>query len=56
MAPIHKINQKVAPNIDYSALRECGAKNMDLWVNGELYLVDPVSNSHPYFNTITGLC
>ena len=46
----------MAPNIDYSALRERGAKNMDLWVNGELYLVDPLSNSHPDFNTITGLC
>ena len=56
MAPIHKKNQKVTPNIDYSALRERGAKNLDLWVNGELYPVDPVSNSHPDFNTITGLC
>jgi hypothetical protein len=56
MAPIHKQNQKLVPNIDYSALRESGAKNLDLWVKGELYPVDPVSKSHPDFKTITGLC
>jgi hypothetical protein len=56
MASIQKQNQKLVPNIDYNALREVGAKNLDLWVKGELYLVDLVSNSHPDFKTITGLC
>jgi hypothetical protein len=46
----------LVPNIDYSALRESGAKNLDLWVKGELYSVDPVSRSHPDFKTITGQC
>ena len=56
MALIHTTNQKVVFDIDYSALRESGAKNLDLWVEGELYPVDPMSKSHPYFKTITGLC
>ena len=41
-------------DIHYSALREYGAK--DLWVEGELYPVDPMSKSHPDFKTITGNC
>ena len=56
MALIHTKNQKVVSDIDCSALRESGAKNLDLWVEGELYLVDPMSNSHPDFKKITGLC
>ena len=53
MASIHKQNQKLVPNIDYSALREFGAKNLDLWAKGELYPVDPMSKSHPDFKEIT---
>ena len=53
MAPIHTTNQKVVFDIDYSALREYGANNLDLWVEGELYPVDPMSKSHPDFKTIT---
>ena len=41
-------------DIHYSALREYGAK--DLWVEGELYPVDPMSKSHLDFKTIIGLC
>jgi hypothetical protein len=55
MAPIHKQNHKLVPNIDYSALRESRAKNLDLWVKVELYPVDHVSKSHTNFKTITGL-
>ena len=56
MDPIQKHNKKSVPNIDYNALREFGAKNVDLWVKGELYPIDPMSNSHPDFKPIIGLC
>jgi hypothetical protein len=46
----------LVPNIDCNALREVRAKNLDLWVKGELYPVHPMSNSHPDFKTITRLC
>ena len=56
METIQKQNKKLVPNIDYYALRESGAKNVDLCVKGELYPIDPMSNSHPDFKTIIGLC
>ena len=56
MAPIHTTNQKVVFDIDYGALRESIAKNLDLWVEGELYPVEHMSKSPPNFKIITRLC
>ena len=44
MEPIQKQNKKLVPNIDYYALCESGAKNVDLWVKGELYPTNPMSH------------
>jgi hypothetical protein len=53
---IQKQNKTLVPNIDYNALMEVEAKILDLWVKGEIYPLDPMSNSDSNFKTIIGLC
>ena len=41
--------------IDENKLRLDGAKHIDLWAKGELFPIDPKTNLHPDFKSITGL-
>lgn len=55
MAPLQKKNQPKVHGIDENKLRLDGAKHVDLWAKGELFPVDPKTNLHPDFKSITGL-
>ena len=43
------------PNIACDQLRMQGAKAIDLWVDGNIYPLDPLSAAPPPFRSVTGL-
>lgn len=45
-------SRHVAPNISYDQLRMQGAKAIDLWIDGNLYPLDPISGAPPPFKSI----
>lgn len=40
---------------EFPALRDSGATNIDLWVDGNLYPTDPVTRKPPEFRTVKSL-
>ena len=55
MAPLHKRNSHKIRGVDENQKRIEGAKNVDLWAKGELFPIDPTTNSCPDFKSVTGL-
>ena len=55
MAPLQKKNRSKVHGIDENKLRLDAAKHIDLWAKGELFPIDPKTNLHSDFKTITGL-
>ena len=55
MAPLQKKNRSKVHGIDENKLRLDGEKHIDLWEKGELFPIDPKTNLHPDFKSITGL-
>ena len=55
MAPLQKRNSPKINGVDEDKIRIEGAKNIDLWAKGELFPIDPITNSHPDFKSETGL-
>ena len=47
MAPLQKRNSLKIYGVDEGKIRIEGAKNVDLWAKGELFPIDPITNSHP---------
>jgi len=41
-----------ADKTEFSSRRQFGQKNLDLWVDGSLYPMDPMTNKHPKFSSI----
>lgn len=54
-APIVKKGVRVDEQLsrsEFPTLREAGATNMDLWLDGNLYPLDPVTRKPPHFQTL----
>jgi len=54
-APLHKRNNPRVNGLDESKIRIKGEKNVHLWAKGELFPIDPTTNSHQDFKNVTGL-
>ena len=55
MAPLQKRNSLKIYGVDEDKIRIEGEKSIDLWVKGELFPIDPITNSHPDLKSVTGL-
>ena len=55
MAPLHKKNSPKIRGVNDNKKRMEGAKNVDLWEKGELFPIDPTTNSHPNIKSVTWL-
>ena len=55
MAPLQEKNLSKVHGIDENKLSLDVEKHIDLWAKGELFPIDPKTNLHPDFKSITGL-
>ena len=53
-ATLHS-SRHATPNIAYDQLWMQGAKAIDLWIDGNIYPLDPLSGAPPPFRSVTGL-
>ena len=55
MAPLHKRNSHKIRGVDENQKIIEGEKNVYLSAKGELFPIDPTTNSFPEFKSVTGL-
>lgn len=55
MTPLQNRNSLKINHVDENKRRTKRAKHVDLWAKGDLFPIDPITNSHPNFKSVTRL-
>lgn len=50
-----RVVHEQTPKSKFSQMREVGASNIDLWVDGSIYPHNPVDNKRPHFRSVSQL-
>ena len=50
-----RVVHELTPKSKFSQMREVGASNIDLWVDGSIYPHNPVDNKRPHFRSVSQL-